>query len=673
MTKILNVILVAILFAAGALASGHALAGPAFSETVTEAEGGGASVLPADQWKPMRMEGLSGGEAISAETPGAALEFEFNGAAVSADMVVGKSGGKMSVSVDGNPVSVIDTYRGHMNPDSERMALANSLAPGPHTLRIEVLEERNPKSYGALIAVDTLRVADADYGAVTGVLESRYNQGLPVTRTRITAMGQDCETHEATDVTGEFALDALAPGTYTLRFERTGYETLEMTDLAVASGQEVALDKVLFAEKEGARPLTFIRSPLPTRPVFVRPGDEFTVVVAAPDSAGAWQAALQSPWAGADLELKNANYDAATGRWTLHVAVPQDVPSLLYKLTLTFSGGKDFQPRAVMVVPEFKDSLRVVHITDVHVYKSEILFERYRELAEEVNLVNPDVIIVTGDVTDSNGYTDDRWPESDQYPAMLDLWNAYNAPTFVLPGNHDLSPFHKQDDYERWLRFFDTIDYSFDVGPYHFTAFDDNYTMRSGTHKHSFAEDVFPEQLEWIEQDLSQNMDAAMRILLYHVPLHTSESKVKDLAAKYDVKLALYGHLHMNAVDELPPTTYVQTGAAYDGAYRVIHLENGEIGDMTGKNDGFTAFTTGTVKSRSKFSDDGRSFTLQAKNSSIMDLPGAAWRVEMPAAQDYTCDGCTVVSRYAAGDKTTVTFTFDLPAREAATAVLTAQ
>jgi len=405
----------------------------------------------------------------------------------------------------------------------------------------------------------------------------------------------------------------------------------------------------------------------------VRPGDEFIVEVAAPESAIGWQATLESTWTSTPLGIKNASLNAANRLWNVTVAIPSDVPTLLQGLRLKFKDGEDFQPRAVMVVPAFKDSIKVVHLTDVHVYKSEILFERYPLLAEEINLINPDVIIVTGDLTDSNGYTDERWPESDQYPAMLDLWNSYYSPTFILPGNHDLSPYKYADDYQRWSSYFGVTDFSFDVGPYHFTAFDNAFTMVSATKKEAYREDLFPEQLSWIENDLAGNMNAKMRIIAYHVPLHNTKSKVKELASKYDVDLALYGHLHMDQIDNIPPTTYVQTGAAFDGSYRVLNLEDGKIGEISTKKNGFTAFTIGTLKTDVKTSPDGRIVTLKVKNKSTRVFPGAMWHADVPNSPDYTCDRCTIVARYANGDKTRIMFTFDIKPKGETTAVLSAK
>jgi predicted MPP superfamily phosphohydrolase len=643
-----------------------------FTESVTEAEGTGIVSGPAEQWKVMPMKTLSGGAAISSVTPGAALEFNFSGAAISADVVVGSNSGEMSVAVDGKIVGTIDLFRNHMSPSSERIALADKLGPGEHKLRIVVLAVHNPKRRGTLVAVDTLRVANTSYGSISGVLECHYNEGLPVARARVSAIGKDGETEITTDFSGKFVFSALAPGTYTLHFEHPGYITEEQAGLTVSSGQALSLNKVLFEEKIGARPLTYIRNPLGVRPVIVRPGDAFPIEVVAPSTTSGWQAALETEWANSTLELKNASFNSANGRWTVTVAVPSGVPSLLFGLRLKFSGGEDFQPRAVMVVPAFKDSIRVVHLTDVHVYKSEILFPRYQQLADEINLINPDVVVVTGDLTDSNGYTDERWPESDQYPPMLDLWNAYNIPTYIVAGNHDLSPRKNDDDYLRWMRFFDTTDYSFDVGPYHFTAFDDAATMSSGS-RTPFAEDVSPDQLEWIDKDLARKSGAKMRILLFHVPLHDTKSKVKELASRHDVKLALYGHVHVNQVNKIPPTTYVQTGAAYEGSYRVVNLDNGIVGEINAKQDGFSAFSIGTLRSNVQKSDDGRSLTLKVRNASTRAFAGASWRAEMPTSADYSCAGCTIVSRIISGGKTLVVFTFDVPAKKEITTILTAK
>ncbi|MFA6449245.1 MAG: metallophosphoesterase [bacterium] len=641
-----------------------------FNETVTEAEGPGVTLLSPDKWGTTQMKSMSGGAALSSSATGAAFEYMFSGASVAADMIVDRSGGMFSVFVDGKELKKIDLYRNRMGQGTMRMALANNLTQGSHILKIEILGERNPKSLGSFVIVDTLRVASAPYGAISGVLECQYNTGMPVMRAKVSATGNEGELNIVTDTSGKFVFDALVPDTYTLHFEHPGFTTLEQTGLIVKSGQSINLQKVLFEESIGARPLKFIRYPLAVRPVIVRPGDEFIVEVAAPESAGGWQAALETPWTSAPLEIKSASINTANGLWNVTVAVPSGVSSLLHGLRLKFKDGEDFQPRAVMVVPAFKDSIKVVHLTDVHVYKSEILFERYPLLAEEINLINPDVIVVTGDLTDSNGYTDERWPESDQYPAMLELWDSYYSPTFILPGNHDLSPYKYDDDYFRWNSYFGVTDFSFDVGPYHFTAFDNAFTMVSMTKKEAYREDLFPEQLTWLENDLASNMDAKMRIIAYHVPLHNTNSKVKELASKYDVDLALYGHLHLDQVDNIPPTTYVQTGAAYDGSYRVLNLDNGKIGEISTKKNGYTAFTIGTLKTAVQTSPDGNVVTVKVRNKSSRMFSDAAWQADMPTAQEYTCDGCTITGRFVNGNKTHVVFSFDIKPKEETTVIL---
>jgi predicted MPP superfamily phosphohydrolase len=647
-----------------------------FAEVETESDAAGVVAQPADKWIVMPRKGASGGTVLYSETPGATLEYDFNGAAISADVIVGKMSGMISVKVDDKPVATIDLYRNILDQGVERIELANNLAPGAHKLRIEELSDKNPKGLSTRVVVDTLRVANVPYGTISGVIECRYNAGLPVMRARVSAISKDGEHDIVTGATGAFSVEALAPGAYALRFEHPGYATQELKDLAVAAGRKLVLPKILLEENAGARPLTYIRYPLGTRPVIVRPGDDFTVEVAAPASATGWQVVLESPLANGAAVLKNASFNTDKGRWTLAVTAPAGAAALLYGIRLKFAGGEDFQPRAVMVVPAFKDSIRVVHLTDVHVYKNEQAFDIYRNLADEINLINPDVVVVTGDLTDSNGYTDDRWPESDQYPPMLDLWNSYNEPTFIITGNHDVSPLNKEDDKARWLSFFDTTDFSFDVGAYHFTAFNDAFTMVSMIspgEKRAYRDDLFPEQFEWIGKDLAAHTDAKMRILLYHVPLHTVNSKIIDVAAENNVKLALYGHVHMNQIDKVKGTTYVQTASTYDGAYRVLNLNDGKIGEINGKKDGYSSFSIGTLTTDVQNAPDGNSVTVKVKNISPMKFPGATWRADMPSAADYVCDGCAIVARYANGAKTLVQFTFDVPAKGETTVTLSAK
>ena len=71
----------------------------------------------------------------------------------------------------------------------------------------------------------------------------------------------------------------------------------------------------------------------------------------------------------------------------------------------------------------------IVHISDLHV--SELGFDEdvFIKAVAEINAINPDMIILTGDLT-NNGYYNE-FVQATKYLGMFD------APLFAVPGNHD--------------------------------------------------------------------------------------------------------------------------------------------------------------------------------------------------------------------------------------------
>ena len=71
----------------------------------------------------------------------------------------------------------------------------------------------------------------------------------------------------------------------------------------------------------------------------------------------------------------------------------------------------------------------IVHISDLHIGDSEFNEEVFMRAVSEINYLQPDMIILTGDIT-SNGY----YAEYKQATKYLEM---FEAPLFAVPGNHD--------------------------------------------------------------------------------------------------------------------------------------------------------------------------------------------------------------------------------------------
>ena len=71
----------------------------------------------------------------------------------------------------------------------------------------------------------------------------------------------------------------------------------------------------------------------------------------------------------------------------------------------------------------------IAHISDLHISKTAFDEEAFMNAVAEINELQPDMIVLTGDLTD-NGY----YVEYEQAAKYLEM---FEAPLFAVPGNHD--------------------------------------------------------------------------------------------------------------------------------------------------------------------------------------------------------------------------------------------
>jgi hypothetical protein len=99
----------------------------------------------------------SGGSAALATNPGATASLNFNGTAISWIAYRDQWSGLASVILDGRPMGTIDTYLSPGLADTAVYSVAG-LAPGNHSLTIQVLGTRNPVSGGNWVWLDAFDV-----------------------------------------------------------------------------------------------------------------------------------------------------------------------------------------------------------------------------------------------------------------------------------------------------------------------------------------------------------------------------------------------------------------------------------------------------------------------------------------------------------------------------------
>lgn len=163
-------------------------------------------------------------------------------------------------------------------------------------------------------------------------------------------------------------------------------------------------------------------------------------------------------------------YDAFTKaavNTSIEVVIPPDVPEDLYDLKIRCGGEINISAKAVKILKEYRNPFVFIHISDPHIsrqwvgtpdngYAKELeLLDRFTETA---NIINPEFIIVTGDIihdytrfdADSTGWGGNVRSGYYNRPLAEQKYNnyfygshgykgiyAFNSPVFSIAGNHD--------------------------------------------------------------------------------------------------------------------------------------------------------------------------------------------------------------------------------------------
>jgi len=282
-----------------------------------------------------------------------------------------------------------------------------------------------------------------------------------------------------------------------------------------------------------------ILSPRSTMPVIVRHNDAFKVTVSFDAVSPAWRVSISTAYDIVTetffLTIIDTTYNVNKGQWLLTVSIPTDVPTELYNLTVESTVGNTVVlaevPRAVSVVNAYKNNFSFVHLTDFHIgdprgFTEDIIrtlgWKAAKKSIDEINLLNPDFVIISGDLVFGQLYP---------FEYSIEYWQCYNilqrfqVPTYVAPGNHDGYIQFGQDGFDFWEHYFGPRYYSFNYGAYHFTAVNSYDWPDCSRWAFSFIAfnwggTIREEQLVWLEADAQSAVDARLSFMfMHHNPL----------------------------------------------------------------------------------------------------------------------------------------------------------
>lgn len=181
------------------------------------------------------------------------------------------------------------------------------------------------------------------------------------------------------------------------------------------------------------------------------------------------------------------------------------------------------------------------------------------DIVNEVNgLKDVSFVLIVGDLTKDS--------EPKNHKRVLEIMSKLNKPYYITPGNHDVMkrglPAENWDAEELvenyplpWLN--GSLSYSVDVAPgVHLVS------LGSASNKSHFADwggATSSEDLKWLDEDLAKNKGKTTILMTHHAlnyhegvsdPLYYNDnsSQIKQILSKYDVHLAITGHIHVTNI-----------------------------------------------------------------------------------------------------------------------------
>ncbi|MFZ1947073.1 MAG: metallophosphoesterase [bacterium] len=347
--------------------------------------------------------------------------------------------------------------------------------------------------------------------------------------------------------------------------------------------------------------LTVIQRPLLNIPAIVAPGGILAIQCEAAPATSGWTAELRRGEIRLPLEITGSAYNSSTLWWEITALAPEPEVYDLYDLAVGASGGiADTTRNAVRVIPEIKDDYYFVHITDTHLPTSLYYYEQgsdtdssgivdLREIIGDVNLINPEFVLLTGDLIHEGELED--FLEKRYFSRGQRLLTEFQVPVYLTAGNHDIggwdaTPPPDGTARRTWWRFFGwkrlddppagaparTQDFSFDYGPVHYVGLE-AYNNYDYWRPEIYGGDSFTQaQLAWLEDDLEAASASSAKVLFYH-----SDFLRQVNLATLGADMSLAGHTHSNREDFSHPYSIVTGSATGRRAYRLVRVTGGVL------------------------------------------------------------------------------------------------
>ena len=201
----------------------------------------------------------------------------------------------------------------------------------------------------------------------------------------------------------------------------------------------------------------------------------------------------------------------------------------------------------------------LAQLSDPHIgatWAGEGSVERFAAAVDAVRGLEPDAVVVTGDLADH--------ASDEEYRQLHELLAPIGAPYHLLPGNHD--------DRRAFNHLGEPVQYSVDLGPLRLVVVDTTIPGQDGGA-------LDGGRLDWLEQELASAPEQPTLIAMHHPPLvlgipvwdrigldpSDRRALAEVLGRHSQVRRLIAGHVHRTITGEFAgrdvmtcPSTYVQ-------------------------------------------------------------------------------------------------------------------
>lgn len=409
--------------------------------------------------------------------------------------------------------------------------------------------------------------------------------------------------------------------------------------------------------------LTTIQKPLQNIPSFVMSGETLLINCEASPATTSWTAELVHGQHSVPLTITNANYNSSTTWWDIEAELPQVSVTELYDLHVTGSGGiDDVTKSSVKVLSDFKNDYYFIQITDTHLPDHQFSdsgatpadsteINDLRAVIADLNLINPEFVLVTGDLVNEGELED--YMEWRSYTRAQRLLLELDVPMFLVSGNHDIGGWSSTPPPDgtarrQWWRFFGwprlsnppagapehTQNYSFDYGPVHYIGMEayDNYDMWWSS---IYGSESFTSgQLSWLNNDLATTNSSA-QVMFFHYDFQ-QQLNLNTLG----VEMALYGHIHRDDGSIYSQPYNLATDNTCDGArsYRLIRVSGSTLTPIASLSAGSGGQNL-TVAYAPSNNGTSNSVTATLDNNQSQRFEHALVKFEMPSGNMFEVTG----------------------------------